>query len=268
MVILLVSLSLLCFPARGWADDEVSPETKALLSKLHDDMKSKTPKVRAAAYTAVGELGEKATGERRVLCEGLLDPSPAVQTAAADALKKVDEPLSKVALDLIINKTIPTSKWVTDNPKQAKALIPLLVALAAKEAPTATKQDDFSTEVRIARGQLSTAVKRMVAADPEDPVVNQSVLSMLGNPIAELRATALSQVPAVKNKKLALKQTLGIAANPKETVETRIFALNALPELVDENTRAAVYKSVEGVRFDENAKVRDAVSEALTKLQK
>ena len=131
----------------------------------------------------------------------------------------------------------------------------------------ATK-DDSSTKVRTARLQLCTAVKTMVAADPEDPVVNQSVLSLLGNPITELRVAALSHVPAVKNNKLALKQTISIASNSKEQTETRVFALNTLPELVDENTRAAVVKAVEAVRFDQDTKVRDAVSEVLKKLQK
>ncbi len=70
------------------AEDELPPETKALITKLKDEMKSKTVKIRVSAYTAMGELGEKAKSERRTLCMGMLDGNPLVQTAAADALKK------------------------------------------------------------------------------------------------------------------------------------------------------------------------------------
>lgn len=252
---------------RAVADDEVSPETKALLSRLHEDIKSKTPKVRAAAYTAIGELGAKAKGERRRLCEGLLDPNATVQAAAADALKKVDEPLSKVALGLVINQDSKQIEWAATNAKDATPLVPVLLALANTLAPVTTSEK-ASTERGEARKKFRASVAALVAIDPEDPNVNKSVIAMLSNPVAEFRADAVGYVPSLKHKKLALEGTLTIAVNAKEVSTTREVAVKLIPDLVDENTTPAAVKAVEAIRFDKDTKVRDAVSDTLRKLQK
>lgn len=268
---LLVLSSALFAAAFARADDEPSPEIKAILSKLHTELKSKTPKVRAAAYTAIGELGDKAHGERRTLCQGLLDANPMVQTAAADALKKVDEPLSKTALALVIDKDMKQVQWAHDNPKKAGPLVPLLFSLTASLSPMASREPPVdgagAAKHGEARRDFRACVAALVAVEPDGPEVNKAVISMLGNPRADNREAALGHVLALKNKKLALSPVLTLAGNAKETPKNRVLAIKLVPDLVDENTTPNAVKSLEALRFEQNAEIREAIADSVKKLK-
>lgn len=246
------------------ADDELSPEVKAQLKKLREDLKSKTPKVRAAAYTAIGELGEKAKGEKKRLCEGMLDPNATVQTAAADALTKVDEPFSKVAVGLVINRDSKQIAWAKENAKDAGPLVPVLLALAVSLTPTAANGTS-NIEREEAKRKIRGAIDALVTIDPNDADVNKAVITMLGNPVPELRAEAVSQLPAIKNKKQGLTAILAIAVNTKELGPTRVAALKVLPDLVEGKPTASMVKQIEAIRYDKDSSVRDEVSELLKK---
>ena len=253
------------------ADDEPSPETKALLVKIRDEVKSKTAKVRTTAYASLGELGAKAKSERRLICEGMLDPNALVRTAAADALKKVDEPMHKIALGISIDKDVKQIEAARKLGKAGEPLIPLLATAAngfsaagSHEAPADAAGHQ---KVMRARKDLENTVAALVAVGPEDPGVNAVVITMLKNPVGELRTSALDHIPLLKNKKLALAPVLGMVSNPKEQPKIRIHAAKLVPDLVDENTTPGAVKALEALRFEQKAEVREAVEAAIKKLK-
>ncbi|AMV25793.1 HEAT repeat protein [Gemmata sp. SH-PL17] len=252
--------SFLLAPVR--AEDDLTPETKALIAKLREDTKSKTIATRTSAYKALGELGEKAKGHRRILCEGMLDSNTSVRTAAADALKKVDEPIYKLALGIVIDKRDEHFRAAAKLGAHAEPLAPLILAHATALVPVASKEPG-TIENGKARTSVCAAVGALAAIAPDDQRVNQAVIAMLGNPSVTLRECALGHVAPLKNKKLALKGVLTIAGAMTEGPVVRARAVALVPLLVDENTAPATKKTLTGLRFDTEGLVREAVAKAL-----
>jgi hypothetical protein len=252
--------------ATAEAEDEVTPELKALLTKLLEDAKSRTVATRVGAYKALGDLGEKAKSVRRVFCQGMLDPNQTVRVAAADGLKKVDETIYKLALGILINRDPKDVVAAGKLGAVAEPLVPLLVPYAVSLAPMASVEPG-NRDQQEAREKLMQCVSSMVAIAPDDLEVNRSVITLLANPAQTLRGKALEHVSKLHHKKLALQNVMAIAVNGKNRAANRVAAVNLAPELVDENTTPGVRKSLESLRFDSDPKVRDAVAAALAKLK-
>lgn len=238
--------------------DDMAPETRALITKTLADLKSKSASVRVTAYQTLGDLGPKAKGQRRVMCEGLLDAVPAVRAAAADALKKVDEPIHRMAMAIGINKDFSEVHRAGQLGPAAEPLTPLLIQLVQMGAGAASR-DEFKDRMTRAQVELTTCTATLARIAPDDPAVNQAVINMLDNPSMHLRAAALRDVSRLKNRKLALPAVLRVAAAIQNRPETRAAAVLAVPELVDENSTPAARKAVELLRFDVDSAVRDAV---------
>jgi hypothetical protein len=264
-VVTVLGLSVL-IPAPANAKDELPPEVNALITKLREDMKSNTLATRVAAYKALGDLSEKAKGQRRAFCEGMLDPNAMVRIAAADGLKKVDESVYKLALGIIINKDSMDVVAAGNLRADAEPLVPILFAYGTSLAPLASKEPGGPKEGQ-ARDRLIQCVNAMVAIAPEDEGVNKAVINLLVNPSVRLRATALSHVPALKNKKLALQNVLMIAANLRDDPANRTKAVRLVPDLVDDNSSPVAMKALDALRFDDQKSVREAVAASLAKLK-
>lgn len=263
----ILSLVLLCATTlvfQSKADDEPSPELKALITKFRQDLKSKTPQVRASAYATVAELGDKAKSERRAMCEGMLDNAPIVRTAAADCLKKIDEQTYKVAIALAINKDSETIGEAQKLGKEGAPLIPLILKIAGDISPAASNAKNKSLG---AQAKLRHCVYALCAIDPDDTSVNQAVLRMLSNPVPEMRSAAVDNISKLKNKKLGLNGLATIAASTQDAISTRTYAIGMMPELTDVNTEASAKKVLESLRFDKEPKVREAVESALKKFK-
>jgi len=82
---------------------------------------------------------------------------------------------------------------------------------------------------------------------------------MLSNASPTLCSFALSQVPRIRDKKLALPKVLAFAVNS----EDRPTAIRMVPSLVDEVTKEASQKIIEAMRYDNSPAVREAATEAL-----
>lgn len=248
------------------AEDDLPPETKALIAKLRDDMKSKTVATRVTAYKSMGELGEKAKTQRRALCEGLLDANAMVRAAAADALKKVDVPLHKLALGIIIDRdrkdVVAAGKLGTEG----EPLAPIILAYTASLIPLASSPK-LASENENARDTVQLCVHALVSIAPQDTGVNQAIITLLANPSPVLRRAALDCVPPLKNKKLALKNVLAIAGATGEMLRDRLRAVELIPTLVDENTGPMAKKALETLRFDKEEKVREAVVKAIDNIR-
>lgn len=248
--------------ARTVSADDPSPETKALIAKLREDMKSKTVATRVTAYKSMGEFGDKAKSQRRALCEGMLDTNQTVRTAAADALKKVDEPMYKLAIGVLIDKNNRDIVAIGKLGAAGEPLTPLVLSYATSAVPVASMKSLDSTHER-ARDALRVCIDTLAAVAPEDEGVNKAVIAMLGNPHPELRAHALKHIAALKNKKQALKGALALAGSLTERATVRADAVKLLPLLVDENTGPATKKALETLRFDNSEAVREAVAKSI-----
>src|SRR5262245_17771473 len=104
----LAIVAMLTFACVARAQDKPpSPEVMATI-KLHTSTlkTSKAPGDRRKAAEALGALGESGKAARRDLCHAMLDTNTAVRAAAADAMRKIDEPLYKLATDIVINSDL------------------------------------------------------------------------------------------------------------------------------------------------------------------
>jgi hypothetical protein len=266
-----LALILLTGPA-GRGQEVVPPETRAIISKLKDEAKSKSAATRASAYKSMGELGPSGFALRRALCDGMLDAALSVRTAAADALKKVDEPLYKDATAVYIDKDVARVARVAAQQGRAEPLVPLILPMVQQFNPAASQSilsstpADQSLAIRRARANLATCMRTLVAIAPDDEVVNKAVISMLANAQPDNRAVAVELVGRVKNRKLALPILMAMAGSQREPEETRAKAVSLLPVVSDENTRPAARKAAEAVRLDSSRAVREAAEAALRRL--
>ncbi len=263
---LVVTLFVGAAPLRG--QDDLPPETKAIISKLRDESKSKSPATRASAYKSMGELGTSGKSLRRALCDGMLDPAVSVRTAAADALKKIDEPLYKSAMAIYIDKDMRAVEGAANSGSRAEPLASLILPMVAQLSPIASQPITASTPpkqeaaIHRARANLGTSLRTLVAIAPDDELVNKGVLSMLTNGQAENRAVAVELVGRVKNRKLALPALIALS-RAHEPEKTRVAAIRLLPTVCDENTRTRARQAAEAVRLDSNRAVREAAEAAL-----
>lgn len=253
---------LLGFSSQQARSDDPTPETKALIAKLREDMKSKTVATRVAAYKSMGELGEKAKSQRRALCEGMLDTNPKVRTAAADSLKQIDEPMYKLALGIVIDRDDKDIRATGKLGAAGEPLTPIILSYATSVVPTASVKS-FAFQHERARDVLRICIDTLVSIAPEDEGVNKAVLALLGNPHPDLRAHALKHIAALKNKKQALKGVLTIAGSSTDEPAVRAAAVTLLPQLVDENTGPPTKKALETLRFDTSEAVREAVAKSI-----
>ncbi|MBN9518510.1 hypothetical protein J0H58_08325 [bacterium] len=267
--VLVVSL-FVAAPLRG--QDDLPPETKAVISKLKDEAKNKSASTRASAYKSMGELGTSGASLRRALCDGMLDPAVTVRTAAADALKKIDAPLYKSAMAIYIDKDMQAVAKAANSGSRAEPLVPLILPIVAQFSPMASQPITASTRqeqlaaINLARANLETSLRTLVAIAPDDELVNKGVISMLTNTQAGNRAVAVDLVGRVKNRKLALPTLVALAGNAREPDATRVKAVLLLPEVCDENTRPRARRTVEAVRLDSSRTVREAAETALRRL--
>lgn len=244
------------------AADELAPETKALIAKFREDMKSKTVSTRVAAYKGMGELGDKAQSQRRALCEGMLDPNLKVRVAAADALKMVDSKMHKLALGVVIDKDNRDIIDIGQLGAAGEPLAPLVLSYATSIVPVASSNLETDRCVE-ARRALFVCISTLVAIAPEDDKVNKAVIVMLGNMNPKLRAHALKHVAPLRNRKQALGGVLALARSMTEPASVRVLAVNLLPLLVDENTGPPTKKALDKLRFDNSEGVREAVAKTL-----
>jgi hypothetical protein len=256
--------------------DEPTPEVKVIIARFQDEVKSESERSRVSAYTTVGELGEKGKSIRRQLCQGMLDKSTAVKTAAADALKKVDATIYKMALAIEINQDEKTIDSARDMKQEAEPLTPLLLKLAVQNATLGSQVEpivssDLTREagvaIRLARQKMIRCINALSQMAPDDSGVNKAIIQMLSNPIEELRTTALDNIDPLKNKKLALSKVVFIANDHKNGVSLRAKAVTKVPDLIDNNTSTNAKKALEKLRFDAQPEVRAAVEDALKRIK-
>lgn len=260
---------------------DVKAQIKLHTTTLHTSKKSAE---RAKAAAALGALGAPGKLACRDLCQAMMDSSPAVRTAAADALQKIDEPLYKLATAIFINVDVKVIMEVQKEGAKAEPLTPLILKVAGNSllpVPSMAGRGDgngISQCVKIYR-ECIVALSEIATSDPGanklligsinfqlplQAAPNKDFQKLLQNESWGVRALAIRCVVKMANVKQAFKQLSIVASS--DVSKNRIAAIALLAEIVDNDNKATIKKTLEAIRFDADPNVRQAVDAALKKL--
>jgi len=293
-------LTVIFIVGQAMADDppggDLPPEVKAQI-KLHTTMlrDSKKSAERAKAAEALGALGASGMTARRNLCQAMMDSAPSVRIAAVDALKKIDEPTYKLATAIFINRDVSAILQARAQGVGAEPLTPLILKMASgalnsitalspnltapptdRDNPTAQQmvsadrlyRDCISTLSEICKSD-STANKLIIGCLTYQIQVSRSANASTRNEwnssSAGTRQLAIQSIRKMANVKQALKPLLYIAS--ADSSGNRIAAIEVLTEIADTDNKAAIKKTFEAHRFDNDASIRQAIDAALSKLE-
>lgn len=111
--------------------EETRPEIKALIKAQVLALSSRKPSERVKAAQVLGELGEQGKPVRGLLCNALLDRSPTVRVAAADALKNIDPKIQFLAVKFLNmesrNERMELLKQFQRLKQDGEPLLPLVI---------------------------------------------------------------------------------------------------------------------------------------------
>jgi len=274
-----LNCALILAPAFAFADDEPSPEVRAQI-KLHTTTlrTSKKAAERQKAADALGAMGASAKSARRDLCQSMLDGATSVRGAAADALKKVDEPMYKLATAIFINVEVAAIRQAGGMKDAAEPLTPLVLSVAGKalaniQALAARKEvgHPMPQQLELHR-ECMTSLAEIAKSDVGANRLLIAALAFQLPPVQpsypdysrQTRTVALRGVRGMANVKQGLKVFQSLAATDDRA--NRIAAIEILTDIIDNDNRPAIKKTIESMRFDNDAEVRKAIDAAMKKI--
>jgi hypothetical protein len=240
-------------PARREPVPPLTPTEKTQLKALMKKLESKKSAERKQAAESLREMGQRAQEALRPLCRAMLDKSPEVSAAAADAVERIDPQLHKVALSLILDVfkggALERARKLQG---YGEPLAPILLQLAATTG-----------ELSI----LKSTLEVLTEIAPEDPEVAGLARLLLRHTHVTIRDAAVTQLRGLKHARVAVGELLRMARG--EVVESiRIDAIQTLGEIADAGTAPEIVKTLMGLRFDPSPPIRDAVRKALERIRK
>ncbi|QEL17387.1 HEAT repeat domain-containing protein [Limnoglobus roseus] len=253
----LLAVSIACAHASA-DDDQPSPEMKAIIKTALSYLKEKKAEDRVKGADMLAELGENAKGNRRDLCEALVDKNAKVRVAAADAMKKIDAEACKTALKIIIDRDYQAVNDLRTVGTKAAHFTPLVLDYLKY-----TLTLKAGTE-RI--GLMVTAMRALTAIGPDDETANNAVLSGITSTDYTVRLTAVEACTTLTYAKKHTKTLLKLSQTDELTV--RLAAIEALVAVADTATRKQIESTLSGMRFDKEERVRESVEKALITLAK
>ncbi len=271
-------------------EPEPSPEVKAIVKLQTTTLRtSKSATERKKAAEVLGALGKSGQLARRDLCQSMMDSSRNVRIAAADALKAIDESTYKLATAIYINVDQLALQKAATLGLAAEPLTPLLLRLAENSSKTALSAATAYASTGKSYSQAASVVAynvrllegcmaALAAAAPRDPHANKLIIHSLSFQLPNhrsrptyfdsesqrVRAAALVSLRSLANIKQALKPLQKVATS--DVAKNRIAAIGLLASIHDADNGAAVRKTLEGVRFDNDETIRLAVEQALKKI--
>jgi hypothetical protein len=216
-----------------------------------------TEKIRAAH--ALAEFGPRAARACRSLCLAMLDDDIKVRQAAADALRKVDPALSKLALAVRINQDVQAIIEIGQQKK--RAAWPLVIWFINEKYNQDVLENARGGRPRFA-SERRDAVVTLIAIAPEEERTSDALIRLLKADATEVQLTILALLPDVKHKKKATSTVVKLLDVPSLTNK----CVQVLPELADESTRSTIIKRLQEFRFAIDPMIRDAVDKALHEL--
>ena len=185
----------------------------------------------------------------------------AVRTAAADALKKIDEQLHELAVSILVNNNIGAVATAAKLENDGEPLVPAILHLAKLLSQQVTTRSYAANQEA-----FSLTLTALVRIDKADKAVNKLVLDCISpknrNPYARLRAVTL--VTDIKDGKKGLSDLLLLAKTDQQAI--RLKAIEALVAIADETNNEKIAKTLEGMRYDLDPAIRKAAVETADKL--
>lgn len=235
------------------------PEVRAVLRIARKQLADPTkPSERVLGADAIGELGPKGRSARRDLCKAMLDVSPKVRTAAADALKKVDREMAEAAIAIAVNLDIGVVQAIASQGAAAEPLTPLVLSLANRRSEG-----------------LAVCITTLSKIAPDDDAANKFVIQAIsyGGPSLPksnahelVRLAAVTAIRGMSHGKLAIQPLMWVAKGDSAT--NRLAAIATLEAVHDETAAKAVVKFLESMRYDARPEVRKAVEAAVERIKK
>ncbi len=263
-------LAFLTFPHIAQSQDPkdaLSEELRALVAKIEVDLASRAHAERLAAHRSLGALGPKARPVAHLLVKGMMDPHPIVAQQAGDSLRKVDDSLAELAIDLRINRDISAVQKATAIGPSARALLPILVKMTALNCTNIASESSRSYEY----GRLLLRIHHLgnciVVLGSGDDAVNHGVIGMLAHRHEAVRSFGLELVPKLLYKKSALRPVAAIIRSPMTSPDVRAQAIRLIPSLTAIDTAGAAKRLVDAYKFNTDKGVRAATEYALKQFE-
>ena len=279
-------------PAQG-GKSEPSPDAKIQIKLQTTTLRdSKKATERAKAAEALGALGASGMTARRDLCQAMMDSAPDVRTAAADALKKIDEPMYKLATAIYIKTDDIAIIHAEQQGVNAEPLTPLIIKVAnnALDSVTAPAPKPAASEMRELHKKVLEAdniyrlcLSALCEIAKSDPAASKLIIGGLsyqipvsGHADSRIRKDCetmsiftrhftIGCVRKLANVKPAIKPLQNVVNS--DTTENRIAAIEALAAVANNDNKSAVKKALESHRSDKDPSVRQAIDAALTRLK-
>ncbi|HEY8505055.1 MAG TPA: HEAT repeat domain-containing protein [Gemmataceae bacterium] len=214
---------------------------------------------RAEAVEELAKLGPEARAAIGPMIEyGLLSPSRTLQGKTADVLKEIDPILHRNVIDLLFDG----DEGIRDDAARA------LGDLGEKAAPAFPALKYHYSRVVSSRNALKwirgiRTLDSMVRVRPDDPLVVREVLRLVTAPNSPAREPAIGLLPFVR---IDAKQRVAALARALADPRCRALAAAELGKL-GPAARPAL-PALERLKLDPDAKVREAVSNAIQAIEK
>lgn len=248
----LALVAALALPATSFGAD---------LDALLKDLKNTKPATRAKAAKAIGEVGADARPALRPLVAAMLDPSPAVRVAAADAVKAIDRETGERALNFLLNPTGYMFEQTAQLGRAAEPLLPIILFYGR----TQTFKGKPIPQCKVGAWAM---LKAAVSISPRDPDVQAFVLSYIAKPIHEdALLVALEAAPDVSDKAAMRRHVIALLGGKQFSSLATIRTVTLLAGIADGESKDAIRKAIESHRFNTSPGVRKAVDDALAQLR-
>jgi HEAT repeat protein len=238
---------------------------KALIrSSAIDLLTAKAVAQRVKAAQVLGELGEQGVSARGVLCRAMLDASPDVRVAAADALKNIDPKMHYLAVALATSGETVVGPAGGD--QRDRNLLSRIQALEEDAAPLAPLVAQFALQSAAAddSSSLLRELEALSHIGKNDLQVCRLVASGLASPHPEVRRASVQGLARMKHGRLAVPSILKLLRT--DVPENRIAAIQTLTVLADGSTEEILADAIARQRYHPDERVRRAVDLALNKL--
>ena len=155
------------------AVEDKKAQTRQKLVPLLKDLKDKSAAVRQKALEGIAVLGPDAVDASEQVLDKLTDKSPAVQRAALDALEKVNPPLYKPMLTVMVDQNLQAKYLAIQQlgkmGPDAKATVPFLIRRYQTQAADANFRDYYGRII----------LKALQSIDPDNTDFQMFILSAI-----------------------------------------------------------------------------------------
>ncbi len=251
-----------------------SPQSKTELDRTIEQLKSEKAEECVAAAERLRKMGEKARPAARALCEAIVGTSESVRRSALEALEKIDPPLYKQVVLLVVDENtynhVQASATLGAMGTEGEAAVPVLLSHAKKVSSAEYPNDAMLIADIAALAKLGPAESEVVKLFVEMTKLPQGRFGRGW----QVRPAAINAIVATGNAQPARRKDLVqvLIAATEITVfgqideGTRLAAIKALGEF-GTDAKAAI-PALKNLKLSSSMRVREAARAALDKIEK